>query len=186
MLINQKQCNKCNSLLPIEEFYRDRNYYRGDCRACCRSYSKSRYLLSPGYRKEYQAAYKQKRPEVGRAARQRYQKRNLDKARKYTRNWKARNPEQVRSNKAFRRARQLQATPPWLSIEHKKQIQWYYDTAVELRWLCDEPLHVDHIHPLQGENFCGLHVPWNLQLIPASVNLSKSNSLVYEKEEEIE
>jgi 5-methylcytosine-specific restriction endonuclease McrA len=60
------------------------------------------------------------------------------------------------------------ATPPWLPEEMIKQIERIYLSAGP-----DD--HVDHIVPLKNELVCGLHVPWNLQVLPAKVNMSKSN-----------
>ena len=41
--------------------------------------------------------------------------------------------------------------------------------------VCNEPFHVDHFYPLQGEKVSGLHVPANLRIITAAENIRKSN-----------
>jgi hypothetical protein len=87
------------------------------------------------------------------------------------------NPAKLNAINAKRRAAKLQATPRWLTDENFKQIEDFYKKARNLKLATGEKYHVDHIIPLQGKNVCGLHVPWNLQVIPAKENLSKSNKL---------
>lgn len=67
-----------------------------------------------------------------------------------------------------------QAIPSWLTDEMKNEIKQIYDLAAEL----GNCYQVDHIHPINGKLQCGLHVPWNLQILPASENLKKRNSHV--------
>ena len=73
------------------------------------------------------------------------------------------------------RASKLQRTPQWLDKEDLELIKDEYLMAKKLEEITGDVYHVDHIVPLQGENVSGLHVPWNLQVIPSKENLSKSN-----------
>jgi hypothetical protein len=77
--------------------------------------------------------------------------------------------------KAQRRAAKLKATPKWLTTSQLDEIKAMYVLADELTKSTGIPHQVDHIVPLQGSNVCGLHVPWNLQVIAASKNASKGN-----------
>ena len=84
-------------------------------------------------------------------------------------------PEKHVAQNALRRARKLMRTPNWLTDEHKAQIAELYMEAQIATILTGEPYHVDHIVPLKGETVCGLHVPWNLQVLPGAENCSKNN-----------
>lgn len=67
-----------------------------------------------------------------------------------------------------------QACPGWVD---KRAVSEIYRNCPKGCW-------VDHIHPLHGENICGLHVPWNLQYLPFKENIIKGNKFdgTYENE----
>lgn len=95
-----------------------------------------------------------------------------------------RTPSQQKYSTAYaarRRAVKLKATPPWLTDSDKAAMRALYDEAARLTEVTGIPHHVDHIVPLRAtcpitrqRNACGLHIPANLQVIPATDNLSKN------------
>lgn len=77
------------------------------------------------------------------------------------------------------------AAPPWLDEEHKLVIERIYAEAEQRSVWTGIPFEVDHWIPLKGRcpttdkrNVCGLHVYWNLRVIPKVVNREKSDTFV--------
>lgn len=85
------------------------------------------------------------------------------------------NPGKMAAKSMNYHAAKLKRTPPWLTEEHFEKIENMYVHAKIVEDFTGEKQHVDHIEPLQGKDRCGLHVPWNLQVLPAVENWKKGN-----------
>lgn len=141
---------------------------------------------------EQHKRYAEKYPEKLAAKQAIWKKRNLEKARegykKQAAKKRAEQPEQVKAAKkayaqrnkavinaavARRKAAKLRRTPKWLTKFDKLKIQCVYSIAAMLTRVNNEPWHVDHIIPLQGDLVSGLHVPSNLQVMRGVENIRK-------------
>jgi hypothetical protein len=88
------------------------------------------------------------------------------------------NKGKIRAHWGKRRADKRNRTPKWLS----KDDLWILENAYELAQIRGNMFgidwHVDHIIPLRGTSVSGLHVPNNIQVVPANWNLRKSNVVI--------
>jgi 5-methylcytosine-specific restriction endonuclease McrA len=140
---------------------------------------------------EYFRSYAQS--DAGRAAKKRYYEanktviiekalnRSRDDKQKYRKKWAEENVVIVRASTKARRRKHRLATPDWLTTEQFKQIRDIYERAISISKLTGIPHAVDHIIPLVHQDVCGLHVPWNLQILTREANATKSNVLPSEK-----
>ena len=192
-----KKCYRCKEIKEFSEFNKSKNGQYGlafYCKTCSskiskewrdknpekyRSYKEKTRAKNPERTKETEQKWRKDNPEKAKAAAKRWHEANPNKNGEYVKIWRKNNPGRHSAAVSKRKAAQLKRTPPWLSKEQANEITNMYETAHELRWLSEVPLHVDHIIPLNGKNVSGLHVPWNLQILPASLNMSKRNKFDY-------
>jgi len=155
-----KTCSKCSN--PY--------YCKGVCRPCYMKVYRQLPEQKEKRQRHHKEHYKLKKDDYVKA-RKRYHARNRDKRLaailRFVENYR-KTPEGIQRKKEWDRARLnalRKATPKWVN---KEDVMSFYK---------DRPAgcHVDHIVPLKGKGVCGLHVPWNLQYLPAVENLKKGN-----------
>ena len=124
---------------------------------------------------EYKRKWAASKPDFVNASNRSYRKANPQKAKQFREAHYARNKPVFSALSKKRKAHIKTATPPWLSKAHEAEVVAMYQFSQFMSRITGSEYHVDHIVPLRGDLVSGLHAPWNLQVIPATENLFKSN-----------
>lgn len=141
-----RQCKKCQILKPLLEFTPSKNCKEGFTYTC----KVCRQSQRNQWRKENPIKHYAD-----------WRKKNPEQANQIVKDFYKRNPKYCKRYKLRPTKRQ----PIWADVI---KIQEIYKN-------CPEGHHVDHIIPLRGKLVSGLHVPENLQYLPAKENISKGN-----------
>jgi hypothetical protein len=189
--VETKVCTGCHISKDTGSFYRNKARYDGlnnYCKTCdssrinkLRSKNPDRFseVGNKSYQKhknsvlKKQKTYREENVEKIRLKNSRYWVEDKERISKRNKAWKKSNPDKLTAMAAKRRAAELRATPPWLTQEMKTDINFFYTIRSSMKNPSD--WHIDHITPLQGKFVSGLHIPSNLQLLPKTDNLSKTN-----------
>jgi 5-methylcytosine-specific restriction endonuclease McrA len=154
---------------------------KGSCVDCLKVEWEAANISRAAYYSEYNKS------DAGKESKRRYYEANKEyvKARannrpkeaqrEYKKKWNQENTGAKNALSAQRRSRRVTATPLWLSAEQNAKIKQLYIQAAKMLGLTGTKHQVDHIIPLQSDTVCGLHVPWNLQLLSVEANQSKGN-----------
>jgi hypothetical protein len=143
-----------------------------------KEYARIYYLKNKEKLKQRAKDWSKENPEKVSLAKKKWSCNNKALERQLINDWKAKNRHSIYATNAKRRGVLLMATPKWFNKNHNREIKDFFICAEMFTLYTGEKYHVDHIIPLCGKNVNGLHVPWNLQVIPAKQNLRKSNSFV--------
>jgi hypothetical protein len=174
----------CNIQMAANRTKYQKDYYEGN-KEKIKAATKVRREKNPEYYKSMETKNRHKRLDAHNAESAEWRKNNPDyykeyrkdpknkeKHAGYTSRWKKNNLDKVSEHAAWRRKAARTATPPWVNRDDIKAIFKNRDTIEEKTGVIQ---HVDHIIPLIHEEICGLNIPFNLQVLPGSENMSKGN-----------
>ena len=160
--------NTCKSC-----FKKTRNHFRG--------HAESKVCKTCFLEKTHFEFHKDSRVKDGLASKckecyKEYYRNNTETIKKTQKKWFQANLDRHCASQQKRRASKLNATPSWLTFEQEQEIKNFYWLAKDLKSFTGEKYEVDHIVPLKGKTVCGLHVPWNLQVLPEDLNRQKNSA----------
>jgi hypothetical protein len=152
----EKQCIICNS------FFVSHKKLKKYCSKKCKQKSTDKRRM-----------YDEKRILNRRKSSLKYRNKNLKKRRELYKTWSKTPKGRIlrRITASLRHKRVKMHTPPWVN---QKEIYDIYKKCQEMNEK-EKMYSVDHIWPLKGRGFSGLHVPWNLRITTINENSSKGN-----------
>lgn len=183
-----KKCTQCLTIKPIIEFHKRKaikSGYRSECKACGCARRKKYHYNNHDKSLSSSKEWKKKNKEIVRTYSKEYYKNNKEvlslkrqkyniKTKKLRQEYRLKNKSSYAMHKATRRFLEKAS-----SIYNDELNYFIMEECYSLSRLRSEitgvKWHVDHIIPLNGKMVCGLHVGINLQVIPASLNMRKSN-----------
>jgi hypothetical protein len=184
-------CKQCCSVLKKSKYSANKQKYS--------ELGKAYYRKNQDRLKQYQVQYKKENREkviervraYGRRVRQtaEWKEKYSDKRRKQAKNWRNNNQDRVKDyNKKYkkdnpdlckaianRRTAGKRSSSIRLSPEQNKKFLEIYKEVRALNKFKPRSHNVDHIVPLKHDSICGLHVPWNVQILTQEENSSKTN-----------
>lgn len=202
----EKQCTKCLCVKAISEFSRQKLGKFGvtsKCRPCVNKmnsdWQKANREKASAKVRNWRAKNAESVRENGRqyyyatkdariASVIKWQKRNPESKAFANAKYRSNNPEALRAwrkknrqplldHAKERESLKRSATPKWLTDSERFCMKEIYRMSIRVSRCTGIKHHVDHIHPLKSKSVCGLHVPWNLRVISARLNLKKGTSL---------
>jgi len=156
------------------------NANRAACKPCLNANSREAYAKSENQKSNKANYYKEHKDKIS-VARAIHYRDNAEHYKKVNKTsnkaWRKANPDKAKSIYIRRSVRVKQATPSWLTNTMIVEIKLVYAKVKDMNIESDIMYNVDHIIPIYNKKVCGLHVPWNLQIITSMENQSKGFSI---------